>query len=161
MRLLDRLLELEGRVAVTFRHLRGHRPKKDTSDDARYNRELDALAGETRRGVVVPSLQTGQRRSAEREVFRLRREPVPLGPGNKHTNEPPNQFAATDPRHHPYDTTRNTSSSHATGKNPSLQREQLLIAVISERTVVYPDTPGRERYLRGSCQAERIRRSFA
>jgi hypothetical protein len=59
MRLWDRLLELEGRLAGTWRHVRGHRPKKDTSDDARYNREVDALAGEARRGFVVPSLQTG------------------------------------------------------------------------------------------------------
>jgi hypothetical protein len=28
-------------------------PKKDTSDDARYNREVDALAVEARRGFVV------------------------------------------------------------------------------------------------------------
>ena len=59
MRLWDRLLELEGRLAVTWRHVRGHRPKKDTSDDARYNREVDALAGEARRGVVVPSPKRG------------------------------------------------------------------------------------------------------
>ena len=53
--LWERLLELEGCLAVTWRHVRGHRPKKDTSDDARYNREVDALAGEARRGFVVPA----------------------------------------------------------------------------------------------------------
>ena len=57
--LWERLLELEGCLAVTWRHVRGHRPKKDTSDDARYNREVDALAGEARRGFVLPALQTG------------------------------------------------------------------------------------------------------
>jgi ribonuclease HI len=57
--LWERLLELEGGLAVTWRHVRGHRPKKDTSDDAHYNREVDALAGEARRGFVVPALQTG------------------------------------------------------------------------------------------------------
>ena len=46
--LWERLLELEGSLAVTWRHVRGHRPKKDTSDDARYNREVDALAREAR-----------------------------------------------------------------------------------------------------------------
>jgi hypothetical protein len=35
--------------------VRGHRPKKDTSDDARYNREVDALAVEARRRFVVPA----------------------------------------------------------------------------------------------------------
>jgi ribonuclease HI len=51
--LWERLLELDGYLAVTWRHVRGHRPKKDTSDDARYNREVDALAVEARRGFVV------------------------------------------------------------------------------------------------------------
>jgi ribonuclease HI len=40
--LWERLLELEGCLAVTWRHVRGHRQKKDTSDDARYNREVDS-----------------------------------------------------------------------------------------------------------------------
>lgn len=57
--LWERLLELGGCLTVTWRHVRGHRPKKDTSDDARYNREVDALAGEARRGFVVPTPQTG------------------------------------------------------------------------------------------------------
>lgn len=48
--LWERLLELGGCLAVTWRHVPAHRPKKDTSDDARYNREVDALAGEARRG---------------------------------------------------------------------------------------------------------------
>ena len=59
--LWQRLLELEGRLVVTCRHVHGHRPKKDTSDDARYNREVDALAVEARRshlgephGIVSP-----------------------------------------------------------------------------------------------------------
>jgi ribonuclease HI len=56
--LWERLLELEGSIAVTWRHVPGHRPKKDTSDDARYNREVDALAGEARRGLLVPAPQT-------------------------------------------------------------------------------------------------------
>lgn len=56
--LWERLLELEGCLAVTWRHVPGHRPKKDTSDDARYNREVDALAGEARRGLLVPAPQT-------------------------------------------------------------------------------------------------------
>ena len=47
--LWERLLELEGRLDVTWRHVPAHRPKKDTSDDARYNREVDALAREARR----------------------------------------------------------------------------------------------------------------
>ena len=51
--LWERLLELGGSLAVTWRHVRAHRPMKDTSDDARYNREVDALAGEARRGFVV------------------------------------------------------------------------------------------------------------
>jgi ribonuclease HI len=51
--LWERLLELGGCLAVTWCHVRGHRPKKDRSDDARYNREVDALAVEARRGVVV------------------------------------------------------------------------------------------------------------
>jgi ribonuclease HI len=42
----ERLLQLDGCLAVSWRHVRGHRPKKDTSDDARYNREVDALAVE-------------------------------------------------------------------------------------------------------------------
>jgi hypothetical protein len=37
----------------------GNRPKKDTSDDARYNREVDALAVEARRGVVEPAPKQG------------------------------------------------------------------------------------------------------
>jgi hypothetical protein len=45
---------MDGCLAVSWRHVRGHRPKKDTSDDARYNREVDALALEARRGFVVP-----------------------------------------------------------------------------------------------------------
>jgi ribonuclease HI len=53
--LWERLLELNGRLDVTWRHVRGHRPKTDTSDDARYNREADALAGEARRGIVLPA----------------------------------------------------------------------------------------------------------
>ena len=57
--LWERLLELDGCLAVTWRHVPGHRPKKDTSDDARYNREVDALAGEVRLGIVVPAPQTG------------------------------------------------------------------------------------------------------
>ena len=57
--LWERLLELEGSLAVTWRHVPGHRPKKDTSDDARYNREVDALALEARRGFVVPPPETG------------------------------------------------------------------------------------------------------
>jgi ribonuclease HI len=40
--LWERLLELDGSLVVTWRHVRGHRPKKDTSDDARYNRAVDA-----------------------------------------------------------------------------------------------------------------------
>jgi ribonuclease HI len=56
--LWERLLELEGRLSVTWRHVLGHRPKKDTSDDARYNREVDALAGQARRDFVVVALQT-------------------------------------------------------------------------------------------------------
>jgi ribonuclease HI len=47
--LWERLLELAGCLAVTWRHVPGHRPKWDTSDDARYNREVDVLAGEARR----------------------------------------------------------------------------------------------------------------
>jgi ribonuclease HI len=56
--LWERLLELDGCLAVSWRHVRGHRPKRDTSDDARYNREVDVLAVEARRGFVVPP-QTG------------------------------------------------------------------------------------------------------
>jgi ribonuclease HI len=48
--LWERLLELDGRLAVSWRHVRGHRPKTDMSDDAHYNREVDALAVEARRG---------------------------------------------------------------------------------------------------------------
>lgn len=47
--LWERLLELAGCLDVTWCHVPGHRPKWDTSDDARYNREVDALAGEPRR----------------------------------------------------------------------------------------------------------------
>ena len=50
--LWERLLELGDCLAVTWRHVPGHRPKKNTSDDARYNREVDALAGEARLGVL-------------------------------------------------------------------------------------------------------------
>jgi ribonuclease HI len=46
--LWGQLLDLDGRVSVSWRHVRGHRPKKDTSDDARYNREVDALAVKAR-----------------------------------------------------------------------------------------------------------------
>ena len=53
--LWERLLELDRCLVVTYRHVPGHRPKKDTSDDARYNREVDALAVEARRGFVVPA----------------------------------------------------------------------------------------------------------
>jgi ribonuclease HI len=49
--LWERLLELDRRLAVSWRHVRGHRPKKDTSDDARYNREVDALAVEAQPGL--------------------------------------------------------------------------------------------------------------
>jgi ribonuclease HI len=52
--LWERLLELAGCLAVTWRHVPGHRPKTDTSDDARYNREVDALAREARLGVLAP-----------------------------------------------------------------------------------------------------------
>ena len=48
--LWERLLELDRCLAVSWRHVRGHRPKRDTSDDARYNREVDALAVKARRG---------------------------------------------------------------------------------------------------------------
>jgi ribonuclease HI len=51
--LWQRILELDGCLDATWRHVLGHRPKKDTSDDARYNREADALAGEARRSVGV------------------------------------------------------------------------------------------------------------
>jgi ribonuclease HI len=51
--LWERLLELEGYLSVTWRHVRGHGPKKDTSDDARYNREVDARAGDARQGLVA------------------------------------------------------------------------------------------------------------
>jgi ribonuclease HI len=50
--LWERLLELESRLAVTWRHVLGHQPKKDTSDDARYNREADVLAGQARRNFL-------------------------------------------------------------------------------------------------------------
>ena len=52
--LWERLLELDGCLAVTWRHVPGHRPKTDTSDDARYNREVDALAREARLAVRSP-----------------------------------------------------------------------------------------------------------
>jgi ribonuclease HI len=52
--LWERLLELAGCLAVTWRHVPGHRPKTDTSDDARYNREVDALAREARLSVLSP-----------------------------------------------------------------------------------------------------------
>ena len=48
--LWERLLELDGRLAVCRRHVPGHRPKRDTSDDAHCNREVDALAVDVRRG---------------------------------------------------------------------------------------------------------------
>jgi hypothetical protein len=51
--LWERLLELDACLTVSWRHIRGHLPKKDTSDDARYNREVDALAMEARRSSVV------------------------------------------------------------------------------------------------------------
>jgi ribonuclease HI len=57
--LWERLLELDRCLTVSWRHVRGHRPKGDTSDDARYNREVDALAVEARRGFVVPPPETG------------------------------------------------------------------------------------------------------
>ena len=47
--LWERILELAGCFVVTWRRVPSHRPKTDTSDDARYNREVDALAGEARR----------------------------------------------------------------------------------------------------------------
>jgi ribonuclease HI len=50
--LWERLLELAGCLAVTWRHVPGHRPKKDTSDD-------DALAGEARLGVLSFGVQSG------------------------------------------------------------------------------------------------------
>lgn len=56
--LWERLIELDGRLAVTWRHVLGHRPKRDTSVDARYNRDVDALAGQARRDFVVLALQT-------------------------------------------------------------------------------------------------------
>ncbi|HXD71193.1 MAG TPA: RNase H family protein [Gaiellales bacterium] len=52
--LWQRLLELESRLTVTWRHVLGHQPKKDTSDDARYNREVDVLAGQARRNFLAP-----------------------------------------------------------------------------------------------------------
>ena len=54
--LRERLLELDRSLVVTYRHVPGHRPKKDTSDDARYNREVDALAVATgsQSGVITP-----------------------------------------------------------------------------------------------------------
>jgi ribonuclease HI len=55
--LWERLLDLESRIAVTWRHVLGHRPKRDTGDDAHYNREADALAGQARRVFAVPALQ--------------------------------------------------------------------------------------------------------
>ena len=57
--LWERLLELDRCLAVSWRHVRGHRPKADTNDDARYNREVDALAVEARRSFVVPPPETG------------------------------------------------------------------------------------------------------
>jgi ribonuclease HI len=62
--LWERLLELDSRLAVDWRHVRGHRPKKDTSDDARYNREVDVLAVEARRRFVVPALERRHGRSS-------------------------------------------------------------------------------------------------
>jgi ribonuclease HI len=47
--LWERLLELEGSLVVTCRRVPSHRPKYDTSDDALYNRKVDALALEARR----------------------------------------------------------------------------------------------------------------
>ena len=57
--LWERLLELDGCLAVSWRHVRAHRPKKDTSDDAHCNREVDALALEARQGFVVPVRERG------------------------------------------------------------------------------------------------------
>jgi hypothetical protein len=45
-------VDLDRRLSVSWRHVRGHRPKKDTTDDARYNREVDALAVKARHGIV-------------------------------------------------------------------------------------------------------------
>jgi ribonuclease HI len=50
--LWERLLELAGCLAVTWRHVPGHRPKTDKSDDALYNREVDARALAVRLGVT-------------------------------------------------------------------------------------------------------------
>jgi ribonuclease HI len=47
----ERILELTGGVDVAWHQVPSHRPKTDTSDDARYNREVDALAGEARLGA--------------------------------------------------------------------------------------------------------------
>jgi ribonuclease HI len=69
--LWERLLELEGCLAVTWRHVRGHRPKKDTSDDACYNREVDALAGRPAGGSWCKLPTPGQRRSAEPAISRV------------------------------------------------------------------------------------------
>jgi ribonuclease HI len=46
--LWEHLLDLNRRLDVSWRHVRGHRPKKDMSDDAHYNREVDALAVKAR-----------------------------------------------------------------------------------------------------------------
>lgn len=46
--LWEQLLDLNRHLDVSWRHVRGHRPKKDTSDDAHYNREVDALAVKAR-----------------------------------------------------------------------------------------------------------------
>ena len=45
--LWEQLLDLNRRLDVSWRHVHGHRPK-DTSDDAHYNREVDALAVKAR-----------------------------------------------------------------------------------------------------------------
>ena len=55
--LWEQLLGLDRRLSVSWRHVRSHRPKKDTSDDARYNREVDALAVKARQGIVEESCQ--------------------------------------------------------------------------------------------------------
>jgi hypothetical protein len=71
--LWERLVKLEGSLAVSCRHVRGHRPKMDTSDDARYNREVDVPAGEARRANVL-SLE---RQSGIQTTLSLEREPSP------------------------------------------------------------------------------------
>jgi hypothetical protein len=55
--LWERLLELAGSLTVTWRRMRAHRPIKDMSDDARYNREVDSMAGAARRDLDVPATE--------------------------------------------------------------------------------------------------------